>query len=148
MRHFLIAALLGAPLLIASPVMAATGNAGHSKQAVHTAVFTSNGLSEEFQDGLRSRTPAAPAVQQLAHNSNPNPLWWLQVGVGNRWQDDNDGWRRNNGKHHGWGKGHHRNHRDWNRGRHNGHRDRGDRHDRHRDRHHHRDRDDHRGHRR
>ena len=146
MRRFLIAALFGAPLLIAGPAFAAVGK-------THASPATSSELAGAGAVDLRlvEAEETSPAPLQVAHRSS-NPLWWLQVGVGNQWRDGHRHRQRHDHQRHGWHKGHGKHGKHWNRHRqHSRHWDHR-RHDHDRDRHHrrHRDRDydrdrDHRG---
>jgi hypothetical protein len=115
MRRILIAALFGAPLLIAGPAAAAIAGGETSAKAVGQQGLASD-LTHELiagttLDELIPETPAEPRGVQLAGDSNAGALWWLQLGVGNRWHDrdyrrhnhrrwDHDRrWRREHGGH-------------------------------------------------
>lgn len=107
MRRILIAALLGAPLLIAGPASAAVGNTHLLDDA---APALSGGTTAAVLALDPIEEPAAePAPLQFAHDTRSNPLWWLQVGVGNQWRGDRD---------HGpnrrwWGKDRHHHDKHW-----------------------------------
>ena len=130
MRRILIAVLLGAPLLIASPAVAAiagskTPTSGSERSGVAGGLAHGELARDTLADLVPNEAPAARAVQ-LAGDANA--LWWLQLGVGNRWHDSHrhrdhrhrdwhkhDRWHHNHGAHRGhrrWHQEGHR-HRDW-----------------------------------
>lgn len=121
MRRFLIAALLGAPLLIAGPALAAVGKteaAATENAFAASASGPSLGLmTPSSRDRLALDSKTAPAGPVLAHESRSNPLWWLQAGIGDRWDDD-DRWRRDRWKKDRWHRSHpwYKRH-DWKKGR-------------------------------
>lgn len=156
MRRILIAALLGAPLLIATPAAAAIAEAGPAANGGAysgvTSGLTHDQLASTTLDRLVPEAAPAPVGTQLAGDANANALWWLQLGLGNRYDHDrrhrNRGWDKNDrwNKNHGWYKNGHRGkkghwnqhsrrwdrdrdwdrdrrHRGWDRDRRHGHRD-------------------------
>ena len=135
MRRILIAALLGAPLFISSPAVAAlakaevTATAG--EQPGVTSGLTHDQIARSTFDGLVPERVVDSAGVQIAGNSDRNALWWLQLGIGNRWHDNdrrhhhrrwdddnrwhkNHGWHRNHRHSRGWERHRHRDHR-WHR---------------------------------
>lgn len=97
MRRFLIAAMLGAPLLIAGPAVAAVGE---TEAATQDGAFaaSASGLSlgqttQATRGRLVPESKVVPAGPMLAGDYRDNPLWWLRMGIGNRWDDDDDHWR-------------------------------------------------------